>query len=59
VLLVRNGERIPVDGVVTSGRAALDESAITGESIPIDKEAGAAMFAGTINTAGTLMQGRP
>lgn len=54
VLLVRNGERIAVDGVATSGQAAVDESAITGESIPVDKEAGDAVFAGTINVAGTL-----
>jgi Cd2+/Zn2+-exporting ATPase len=53
-LLVRNGERIPVDGVVTSGQAAVNESAITGESLPVDKQAGDSVFAGTINTAGTL-----
>lgn len=54
VLLVRNGERVPVDGEVTSGQAAVDEAAITGESIPVDKESGDSVFAGTINTAGTL-----
>jgi Cd2+/Zn2+-exporting ATPase len=55
VLLVRNGERIPVDGVVTEGQAAVDEAAITGESIPVDKVVGDSVFAGTINTAGTLV----
>jgi len=54
ILLVRNGERVPVDGEVTSGQAAVDEAAITGESIPVDKESGDSVFAGTINTAGTL-----
>jgi len=54
LLLVRNGERIPVDGLVSSGRAAVDEAAITGESIPVDKDVGDSVFAGTINTAGTL-----
>jgi Cd2+/Zn2+-exporting ATPase len=55
MLLVRNGERIPVDGVVTEGQAAVDEAAITGESIPADKAVGDSVFAGTINTAGTLV----
>ncbi len=54
ILLVRNGERIPVDGEITSGVAAIDESAITGESIPVDKGTGDSVFAGTINSAGTL-----
>jgi heavy metal translocating P-type ATPase len=54
-LLVRNGERIPVDGVVRDGQAAVDEAAITGESLPVDKAAGDKVYAGTINTAGTLV----
>ncbi|MCX6031363.1 MAG: cation-translocating P-type ATPase [Chloroflexi bacterium] len=54
VLLVRNGERIPVDGAVTAGQAAVDQATITGESVPVDKQAGDTVFAGTINTAGTL-----
>jgi len=53
-LLVRNGERIPVDGTVRDGEAAVDESAITGESIPVDKAQGDTVYAGTINRAGTL-----
>ncbi|RPI52321.1 MAG: cation-translocating P-type ATPase, partial [Chloroflexi bacterium] len=54
-LLVRNGERIPVDGAVRDGQAAVDEAAITGESLPVDKAAGDTVYAGTINTAGTLV----
>ena len=54
VLRVHNGERIPVDGVVSLGQAAVDESTITGESVPVDKKAGDSVFAGTMNTSGTL-----
>ncbi|MBI4789041.1 MAG: cation-translocating P-type ATPase [Chloroflexi bacterium] len=53
-LLVRNGERVPVDGVIRKGQAALDESTITGEAVPVDKKSGDTVFAGTMNTAGTL-----
>ncbi len=53
-VLVRNGERIPVDGMVTAGTAAVDQSAITGESVPVDKGIGDAVYAGTMNTAGSL-----
>ncbi len=53
-LLVRNGERVPVDGLILKGQAALDESAITGEAVPVDKKTGDTVFAGTMNTAGTL-----
>jgi Cd2+/Zn2+-exporting ATPase len=53
-LLVRNGERVPVDGVILKGQAALDESTITGEAVPVDKKSGDTVFAGTMNTAGTL-----
>lgn len=54
VLLVRNGERVPVDGAVREGQAAVDESTITGESIPADKVTGDPVYAGTVNTGGTL-----
>jgi Zn2+/Cd2+-exporting ATPase len=54
LVLVRPGERVPLDGVVVSGRSAVDESALTGESIPVDKEDGAAVFAGTLNAFGAL-----
>lgn len=54
VVRVRPGERIPLDGVVIAGASAVDQSPITGESIPVEKAAGAQVFAGTINTSGTL-----
>ena len=52
VVVVRPGERIPVDGTVLSGQSAVDESLLTGESMPVEKEAGSAVFAGTINRSG-------
>ncbi len=54
VFVVRPGERIPVDGVVTEGMSAVDESALTGESIPVDKEEGSNVSAATINRSGFL-----
>ena len=51
---VRPGERIPVDAEVSDGRSAVDESMITGEPIPVEKERGARVTAGTINGTGTL-----
>ena len=51
---VRAGERIPADGRVAGGRSAVDQSPITGESIPVDKEPGDPVFAGTINRQGVL-----
>lgn len=52
--LVRPGESLPTDGVVKSGTSSLDESAVTGESIPVDKEPGMPVFAGTLNHQGAL-----
>lgn len=52
---VRPGERLPADGVVVEGISAVDQSPITGESIPVDKVAGDSCFAGTVNGAGTLL----
>jgi Cd2+/Zn2+-exporting ATPase len=49
VILVRPGERVPLDGVVVSGSGAVDQSPITGESVPVDKEPGSPMFAGAVN----------
>ncbi|BBO87444.1 heavy metal translocating P-type ATPase [Desulfosarcina ovata] len=52
---VRPGERIPVDGLVDQGASAVDESMLTGESIPVDKKMGDTVAAGTINGQGTLI----
>ena len=52
VAIVRPGERIPVDGIVTLGASAVDESLLTGESMPVEKQPGANAFAGTINRSG-------
>lgn len=54
IFTVRPGESIPVDGVVIDGGSAVDESALTGESLPVDKSAGDAVSAATINTSGVL-----
>jgi heavy metal translocating P-type ATPase len=54
VVLVRPGGRIPVDGRVRSGNAAVDQAAITGESMPLDKGPGDGVFAGTLATGGAL-----
>ncbi|HEY9479378.1 MAG TPA: heavy metal translocating P-type ATPase [Gemmatimonadaceae bacterium] len=53
-LIVRPGERIPVDGRVTSGRSAVDESMLTGESLPVEKSVGDEVIGGTINRTGSF-----
>ena len=54
IFVVRPGESIPVDGVITEGESAVDESALTGESIPVDKNVGDEVSAATINQAGFI-----
>lgn len=54
-LLVRPGERIPVDGVVLDGQSAVDESMLTGESLPVNKQAGSEVIGATINKQGRLV----
>lgn len=54
VFLVRPGENIPVDGIVLEGEGAVDESALTGESIPVDKTVGSQVSAATVNQSGFL-----
>jgi Cu+-exporting ATPase len=55
ILRVRPGEKVPVDGVVTEGRSAVDESMISGEPIPLEKEAGSPVVAGTVNGTGSFL----
>jgi Cu+-exporting ATPase len=54
LLIVRPGERIPTDGKIVDGSSSIDESAITGESIPVDKSAGSDVIGATINKSGLL-----
>jgi Cd2+/Zn2+-exporting ATPase len=54
IVLIEPGERIPVDGVVRAGRSTVDQSPITGESMPVEKSVGERVFAGTLNQQGAL-----
>jgi Cu+-exporting ATPase len=55
LLRVRPGEKVPVDGVVTAGHSSIDESTISGEPIPVEKEAGDRVIGGTVNGTGSLL----
>ncbi|WP_153738225.1 heavy metal translocating P-type ATPase [Aquibacillus halophilus] len=54
IVLIKAGERVPVDGVILKGSTSIDESAITGEAMPVNKEKDNEVFAGTINLNGSL-----
>lgn len=54
IVIVRPGERIPVDGVIVDGHSSINEAPITGESLPVDKWTGESVFAGSVNAAGAL-----
>ena len=54
IILVKPGDKIPVDGIVTQGHTAIDESMLTGESMPIDKKAGDKVYAASINKNGMI-----
>jgi Zn2+/Cd2+-exporting ATPase len=54
IVRIKPGERIGLDGVVTAGRSAVNQAPITGESLPVDKAPGDAVFAGTINESGSI-----
>lgn len=54
ILLIKPGAKIPIDGIVTEGASAVDESMMTGESIPVEKECGSKVIGGSINYNGTM-----
>lgn len=56
IIVVQPGEKVPLDGVITEGRTALDESALTGESRPVDVESGDEVLSGSINTQGGVIR---
>src|SRR5207249_3700910 len=54
IVIVRPGEKIAVDGLIVAGSSAVNESMITGESIPVEKSAGSEVIGGTLNTTGAF-----
>ena len=54
IVVVKPGERVPVDGIITAGESSIDQSAITGESVPVNRKPGDEVFAGTINQDNAL-----
>jgi P-type Cu+ transporter len=54
IVVVRPGEKVPVDGVIVSGRSSLDESMITGESLPVEKGVGDTVIGATLNSTGSF-----
>ncbi|HEX6557336.1 MAG TPA: cation-translocating P-type ATPase [Ktedonobacteraceae bacterium] len=54
LVLIHSGDRIPVDGVISLGTASVNQAAITGESLPVDKQVGDLVYAGTLNEVGAL-----
>ena len=54
ILRIRPGERIPIDGIIVEGESAVDQAAITGESIPVEKKRGETVYAGSLNGRGSL-----
>jgi P-type Cu+ transporter len=55
LIRIRPGERVPVDGIVVEGGSSVDESMLTGESVPVDKAPGATVFGGTVNRTGSFV----
>ncbi len=55
MIVVRPGEQIPVDGVVTEGQSSVNEAMLTGESLPVEKEPGSKVFTGTMNVSGSFL----
>jgi Cu+-exporting ATPase len=54
LVILKPGDRVPIDGIVTEGASAVDESMLTGESLPVDKKPGDAIYAGTVNVNGQI-----